>query len=184
MCEERLAGSDGAAQQIPHREAVERAALEQRRVLAEPRLRGLVPHDGIERPFGFDELEEPAALTFEQPFLQRSKHAGVEPLVAFARRLNQHVDIGQRDASRHLRQLRGIEIREIGKIRRRGRADRRPDERLALLFVGERHLDCRHVRVAGETVADVGELLVHEHKRHVEPLDVRASRPVEHLHEL
>ena len=40
--EKRLAGADRTAQQIPHRQAIERAALEQRRVFPEPHLRGLV----------------------------------------------------------------------------------------------------------------------------------------------
>ena len=69
--EKRLAGADRAAQQIAHRQAVERAAFEQRRVLAQPRLRRLVADDRVERPFRLDELEQAAALPLEQPLLQR-----------------------------------------------------------------------------------------------------------------
>ena len=181
LCEERLAGSDGAAQQIPHREAVERAALEQRRVLAEPRLRGLVPHDGVERPFGFDELEEPAALALEQPLLQRAEDGGVEPLAAFAGRLDQDVEVGQGDACRQRRELRRVEVAEALDWRV---ADRGADERVALLLVRQRHFDRRDVRVAGQAIAHVRELLVDEHERHVQPLDVRAHRPVQHGHQI
>ena len=55
--EKRLARADGTAQQITHGQAVERAALQQRRVFTKARLGRVVPDDGVERPLGLDELE-------------------------------------------------------------------------------------------------------------------------------
>ena len=63
--EERLARADRAAEQVAHRHAVEGAALEQRRVLAQPRLGGLVADDRVERPLRLDELEQAAALPLD-----------------------------------------------------------------------------------------------------------------------
>src|SRR6185503_8414706 len=85
--EKRLAGTDRAAQQIAHRQRVERAALEQRRVFAQPRLGRLVADHRLERPLRLDELEQAAALPLEQALLQRAEDSGVEPLAALARRL-------------------------------------------------------------------------------------------------
>jgi hypothetical protein len=48
----------------------------------------------------------------------------------------------------------------------------------------QRDLNRRDVRIAGETLAQVGQLLVHHDKRHVHLLDLRAHRPVQHRHQL
>src|SRR6185295_12011659 len=56
--EERLAGTDRAAEQIAHRQGVERALLEERRILSQPRLRRVVADDRVERPLRLDELEQ------------------------------------------------------------------------------------------------------------------------------
>ena len=61
---------------------------------------------------------------------------------------------------------------------------RRLDEGRPFLLARQRHLDRRDVRVAGQAIADVRQLLVHQHERHVHPLDLRAHRPVEHRHQL
>ena len=121
------------------------------------------------------------ALPLEQPLLQRAEHSGVEPLPALARRLDEHVEVRQRDARGERRQLPGIVVREV---RHGGGARRRGNECLPRLLVGQRHLNCRDVRVAGQPIAEVGEFLVDHHECHVEPLHVRAHRPVEHRHEL
>src|SRR6185436_16570358 len=118
--------------EISYRQAVERTALEQRRVLAQPRLRRLVADDGVEGPFRLDEFEQPAALPFEQPFLQRAEDRRVETLAALARRLYQHVEIGQRDAGGQSGQLRRV---EIGKVLERRAGRRGSDERFAFLLI-------------------------------------------------
>ena len=74
---------------------------------------------------------------------------------------------------------------EVGEVRRSARsAGRGLDERSRAVLVRQRHLDRRDVRVAGQAIAEVGELLVDQHERHVQPLDVRAHRPVQHRHQL
>ena len=40
------------------------------------------------------------------------------------------------------------------------------------------------MRIAGQALAQIGALLVHQHERHVQPLHVRTRRPVQHRHEL
>ena len=180
--EKRLAGADRAAQQIAHRQAVERAALEQRRVLAQPRLRRLVADDGVERPLRLDELEQAAALPLEQALLQRPEHRRVEPLAALARRLNQHVEIGERDAGGQLRELRRV---EVGEVRRSA-----PSPVDAWMNVSRSCSSGSGTSIVAtcglpvEAIAQVGQLLVDQHERHVQLLDVRAHRPVEHRHQL
>jgi hypothetical protein len=140
-----------------------------------------VADNRVERPSRLDELEQPVALPFEQPLLERPEHRGVETLAAFAGRLHQHVEIGQRDAGRELGELGD---REVGEIDHRRVAGRRGDERGALRLGRQRHLDRGDVRVVGEPIVDVGELLVDQHEGHVQPLDVRAHRPVDHRDQL
>ena len=109
---ERLAGADRSADQIAHRHAVERAALEQRRILAQPLLRRLVADDRVERPLRLDELEQPVALALDQPLLQLAEDFRVEPAAALACRLHDDVEVGERDARGQRGQLRGVVVRE------------------------------------------------------------------------
>src|SRR6185295_7277290 len=94
---ERLAGSDRSAKQISHRQAVERAALQQGRIFTQPRLGRLVTDDRVEGPLRLDELEQAVTLTLQQPFLQRSKNRGVEAVATLARRLNEDVEVCERN---------------------------------------------------------------------------------------
>jgi hypothetical protein len=179
--EKRLPGPDRAADEISHRQAVERAPFQQRRILAQPGLGRGMADDRVQRPLRLDELEQAAALPLDQPLLERPEHRRVQPAAAFAGRLHQDVEIGQRDAGGEAGQIRGVEVREGGE---RGGIDSRLDEAQARRFVRQRHLDGRDVRVAGKPFAELRELLIEHHERHVEPFDVRAHRPVQHHHQL
>src|SRR6185503_15181359 len=105
---------------------------------------------------------QPMTLPLEQPLLQRPEDQRVETLPALPRRLNQDVEVRVRYARGQLRQLGGIEIRELrdGAI-----AGGRGDELLARSFLGKRYVDRRHVRIARQSIAQIGELLVDHHKR-------------------
>ena len=115
--EKRFPGPDRPADQIAHRQAVERSALEQRGVLAQPGLGRFVSDDGVERPLRLDELEQTVALPLDQQLLQLAEHFRVEPSSAFARRLHDDVEVGERDACGQRRQLRGVVVREPGERR-------------------------------------------------------------------
>ncbi len=116
-------------------------------------------------------------------FFELAEHAGVEPAAAFARRLHEDVEVGERDAGGQRRQLRGVVSPRTpasaagvdGGVRRSARARLRPGSGTSI------EATCglpvrRSLRSA--------QLLVHQHERHVQPLHVRTGRPVEHRHEL
>ena len=81
------------------------------------RVRRFVADHRIERPLRLDEFEEPVALTFDQHLLQLAEDFRVEPPPAFARRLDDDVEVGQRDARGQRRELCGVVVREPGERR-------------------------------------------------------------------
>src|SRR5262249_1765194 len=91
LSEKRLSGADGAAQEIPHGNGVECTTLQQRRIVAQACLRRFVADDRVDRPSGFDELEQAAALPFDQPLFQRPKRRRVQAAAALPRGLDQDV---------------------------------------------------------------------------------------------
>jgi hypothetical protein len=84
---ERLACPDRPTQQIAHRQAVECATLQERRVLPQPRLGRLVSDNRVEGPLGLDEFEQASALALEQPLLERPNTAASR---RSPRRLQEH----------------------------------------------------------------------------------------------
>ena len=71
--DEGLARADAPGDQVPHRQRVQRAPPEQRRVLAQPRLHRLESGDVIERERRLDELEQPLTLALDHVLLDSAE---------------------------------------------------------------------------------------------------------------
>ena len=182
--EEALAGADRAAEQVAHRHGLELAALDQVGVVEQALLRGLVADHGVEAPLGLDELEHALRLALDQPLLELAEVGPVEAATALDRALHEHLEIGEADAGGELAELR------------RPSSRRTPTTSLpvaltcaarnvgALGDVGQRHLERRDVRVVRQPLRDARQPRIDQHERHVEPLDVRARRPVEQRHQV
>ena len=145
--QERLAGADRAAEQIAHRQLSSAPRFSS---AASSRSRAFAaswPTTVSSVHFGSMNSSRPRHCRSSSRFFSARNTVGVEPLAALARRLDQHVEIGERDAGG-----------QRGELARR-RSRRTPSSgasavgaamnALALGFVGQRHFDRRDVRVAG-----------------------------------
>ena len=116
-------------------------------------------------------------MSLDQALFEVAKHFGIEAAPgALLGGLEQHADVGQRNAGRKLGEFVGRVVRKRGD---RLIADHHADIVGSERLLGQQHFQCRHVRIAGKSAAHIGDPLFDQHKRHVEAFDVRTGSPIE-----
>src|SRR5580693_1276869 len=98
--------SHWAANQVAHRKGLRISALQELRILTQPLLHGSVPYQHVGIPLGLHELEQAAALTFDQFLLQRPHPRGVQTVSGFKSGLYQNIDIDARNSGGEASQFR------------------------------------------------------------------------------